>query len=112
MTSGNNDPEEWRQIIGNKHHKDELAKKFKDNRMLDDITITDPSKEKNRTKKVFDSLDEVCYTFDLGRPIWLDKNIKEFKKMDKTRFDSDNFIEGIDFDYLEIHVIEEDEIWE
>lgn len=31
MTSGNNDPEEWRQIIGNKHHKDELAKKFKDN---------------------------------------------------------------------------------
>lgn len=31
MTSGNNDPEEWRQIIGNKHHKEELAKKFKDN---------------------------------------------------------------------------------
>ncbi len=31
MTSGNKDPEEWRQIIGNKHHKDELAKKFKDN---------------------------------------------------------------------------------
>lgn len=31
MTSGNNDPEEWRQMIGNKHHKDELAKKFKDN---------------------------------------------------------------------------------
>lgn len=31
MTSGNNDPEEWRKIIGNKHHKNELAKKFKDN---------------------------------------------------------------------------------
>lgn len=31
MTSGNNDPEEWRQIIGNKHHKNELAKKFKNN---------------------------------------------------------------------------------
>ena len=31
MTSANNDPEEWRQIIGNKHHKNELAKKFKDN---------------------------------------------------------------------------------
>lgn len=30
MTSGNNDPEEWRQIIGNKHHKNELAKNFKD----------------------------------------------------------------------------------
>ena len=32
MTSGNNDPEEWRDIIGNKNYKDGLAKKFKDNR--------------------------------------------------------------------------------
>ncbi len=31
MTSSNNDPEEWREIIGNKKHKDELANKFKDN---------------------------------------------------------------------------------
>ena len=31
MTSGNNDPEEWYKIIGNKHHKNELAKRFKDN---------------------------------------------------------------------------------
>ena len=29
MTSGNNDPEEWHDIIGNKSHKDEMAKKFK-----------------------------------------------------------------------------------
>lgn len=31
MTESNKDPEEWRKIIGNKHHKDELAQKFKDN---------------------------------------------------------------------------------
>lgn len=31
MTESNKDPEEWRQIIGNKAHKNELAKKFKDN---------------------------------------------------------------------------------
>lgn len=31
MTSGNNDPEEWRAIIGNKSYKKELARKFKDN---------------------------------------------------------------------------------
>lgn len=31
MTSGNDDPEEWRSIIGNKQHKDELARRFKDN---------------------------------------------------------------------------------
>ena len=31
MTGGNNDPEDWKEIIGTKHHKDELARKFKDN---------------------------------------------------------------------------------
>ena len=31
MTDSNNDPEEWRKIIGNKHHRDELAKDFKKN---------------------------------------------------------------------------------
>ena len=31
MTSSNKDPEEWRDVIGNKAHKNELAQKFKDN---------------------------------------------------------------------------------
>ena len=31
MTSGNDDPEDWREIIGNKTHKEELARRFKDN---------------------------------------------------------------------------------
>ena len=31
MTSGNNDPEEWRKVIGNKTYKEEPARKFKDN---------------------------------------------------------------------------------
>lgn len=31
MTSGNNDPEDWKAIIGTKAHKEELARKFKDN---------------------------------------------------------------------------------
>ncbi len=31
MTSGNNDPEDWKEIIGTKAHKEEMARKFKDN---------------------------------------------------------------------------------
>ena len=31
MTSGNSDPEDWRDTIGNKRYKNELANKFKDN---------------------------------------------------------------------------------
>lgn len=30
MTQGNSDPEDWRKLIGNKSHKEEMARKFKD----------------------------------------------------------------------------------
>lgn len=83
------------------------ARTFKDNRMLQDTCIEDGSGD-TRTHKIFRALDEICYRFDLGKPIWLDKTIAEFKRHSKARFTQDNFIENIDFDYLEIYVIEED----
>ena len=83
------------------------AKIFKDNRMLKDTVITDDSMD-TRTHKIFRALEDVCYQFDLGKPIWLDATVKDFKKHDRTRFTQDNFMESIEFDYLEIHVIEED----
>lgn len=83
------------------------AKIFKDNHMLRDTVICVDDDSLNRTKKVFKALDEVCYEFDLSKPIWLDSNIKDFKNHDKTRFTKDSFIESIDFDFLEFHVIEE-----
>jgi type I restriction enzyme R subunit len=39
MTAGNNDPEGWRSIIGNKTYKKELAKKFKDDNDIMKIAI-------------------------------------------------------------------------
>lgn len=83
------------------------ARIFQDNHMLQDTVICDERNE-TRTHKVFDALEAVCYQFDLSKPIWLDANIADFKKHDKTRFTSDNFVEDIGFDYLEIQVIEED----
>ncbi|NLL77879.1 MAG: hypothetical protein GX235_11650 [Clostridiales bacterium] len=83
------------------------AKIFKDNRQLKDTVIIDDSQD-TRTHKIFRAIDEIVYQFDLSRPIWLDSTIQEFKRHDKVRFTQDNFIESIDFDYLEIHVIEED----
>ncbi|TCL61206.1 hypothetical protein EDD76_101303 [Kineothrix alysoides] len=83
------------------------AKIFKDNRQLRDTVICDDSQD-SRTHKIFHAMDEIVYQFDLGKPIWLDSTVQEFKRHDKVRFTQDNFIETIDFDYLEIHVIEED----
>ena len=84
------------------------AKEFKSNRMIRDMVVENPSTELSRTKKIFAALDEICYEFDLSKPIWLEHNIEEFQRIDKTRFQKDNFIDAIDFDYLEIQVLEED----
>ena len=74
--------------------------------MLRDMTIED-DRDDTRTHKIFRALEEVCYAFDLGKPIWLDSNISEFKRHAKVRFTLDCFIEGIDFDFLEIQILEE-----
>lgn len=83
------------------------GKIWKDNRLLRD-TVVEDDREDTRTHKIFKGLEEICYQTDLGNPIWLDSTIKDFKKHDKARFYQDSFIEQIDFDYLEIQVIEED----
>jgi len=83
------------------------AKIFKDNHMLRDTVIIDDS-QNTRTQKIFRAIDDICNEFDLGKPIWLDSTVTEFKRHSKTRFIQDNFIEEISFDFLEIHVIEED----
>ena len=83
------------------------AKIIKDNHLLKDNVICDDS-EDTRTHKVFHAIEEACYEFDLGKPIWLDSTISEFKRHDKARFTADNFIESIEFDYMEIQIIEED----
>ena len=80
---------------------------FDDARMIASETIEDYSEE-TRTHKIFRALEEACNRLDLGKPIWLDSNVKEFKRLAKTRFYQDSFVEEIEFDYLELHVIEED----
>ena len=82
------------------------GKIWKDNHLLQDTVICDETDD-TRTHKIFHALDEICYEFDLSKPIWLDHNIKEFQRHDKTRFRNDNFVDSIEFDYLEIQIIEE-----
>lgn len=80
---------------------------IKGTHLLSDITVADES-ENTRTHKIFRALEQACYEFDLGKPIWLDANVEEFKRHAKTRFTQDCFIEAVDFDFLELQVLEED----
>ena len=83
------------------------GKLFKDNHMLCDMVAINDDPTLNRTRKVFSSLEEICLAFDLGQPIWLDSTINDFRRHSKCRFTQDSFVEQIEFDYLEIQVIEE-----
>jgi len=82
------------------------GKILKDNRLIKDTVVTDDT-DCSRTQKILEALESICLQFDLSKPIWLELNINEFKMRGKTRFYPDSFIEPIDFDYLEIQILEE-----
>ena len=84
------------------------CKLWKNNHLLKDMVVENDNPDLNRTKKIFAAIDPVCYEFNLAKPIWLDSTVADFKKHDRTRFYQDTFVEEIEFDFLEIHVIEED----
>ena len=81
---------------------------FKSNKMLQSTTIELDIPDETRTHKVFMALEQICEEFDLSNPIWLDSNINEFKRIERTIFYAYSFVESIDFDYLDFYVIEED----
>ena len=65
------------------------------NHLLKDMVVENDDAVTNRTRKIFDGIHSACYAF-------------EFKRHSKVRFYQDNFIDSIDFSYMEIQVIEED----
>ena len=48
------------------------GKIWKDSHLLKDTVICMSDDSMSRTQMVFGSLEEICYQFDLGHPIWLD----------------------------------------
>lgn len=54
------------------------------------------------------ALGEICYQMDLQKPMWLNKNQREWEEFAQTRFVQEHFIEHIDFDKLEIEFFNPD----
>lgn len=87
----------WGKLTGNNH-------------ILRDHIVEVPDANLSRTGKVFHALEQLSRFFDLPVPLWLDGNIRDFQRTSRTRFTQDSFIEPIGFDYMEIQIIEEDEV--
>lgn len=82
------------------------GKIWQDNRLIKDYVYEEDSDD-TRTHKIFRGIENFAREFDLETPIWLESNINEFKSYNKTRFNKDSFIESIEFDYLEVQILEE-----
>ena len=86
------------------------VREWKDNHLIKDTVIEDPS-EDTRTHKVFRALETACVEFDLAVPVWLDATIRDFQRHARARFTKDANKKKKNFDYLEIYVIEEDDLY-
>ena len=84
----------WGKLI--KHHK--IVRDV----VLDMALITDSA------QTVRAALDDFAPALDIARPIWLPKNETDLTKFIITRFYPDQFMENVDFDWLEIEIIGDD----
>jgi hypothetical protein len=84
------------------------GKLIKNNHVQRDTVICIDNQTMSRTAKVYQCLEDICYEFDLAKPMWLKSNQNDFIRHARTRFTQDNFVEHIEFDYLDFQVIEEE----
>lgn len=82
------------------------AKKIKDNKIIASLNIKNneniPLNEKR--EKCFR---EICLKFDLSVPLWLKKHDDEFIQYKYVIFYPDDFIDEVDFDKLEIDLLDD-----
>ena len=58
--------------------------------------------------EVEEALTELCREFDIPRPLWLDKHLREYEAFQRTRFLPEHFMEDVPFQRLEIEYLEDD----
>ncbi|NLN42185.1 MAG: hypothetical protein GX160_09445 [Clostridiales bacterium] len=54
-------------------------------------------------------IEEICYEFDLQRPLWFPKNQREYEEYRRIVLTQDNFMEPIDFDTFELEILDNDD---
>ncbi|MGI6189803.1 MAG: hypothetical protein GX041_05260 [Clostridiales bacterium] len=81
----------------------------KNNKIIMDMVSEYSGADLSEQDRLHRCIEEICYKLDLERPIWLEKNQREFEEYKRAVLTQDNFMEKIDFDALEIEVIQDDE---
>lgn len=78
----------------------------KRNKIITDTVIERQNSNDDEAVLFEDCLTEMCREFDLENPMILPKNWRDYFQYQRVVFTKDNFIDKINFDNLEIEVLE------
>ncbi len=81
----------------------------KKNKILQDMVAEYPGDDISEMDMLHECIQQICYEFDLQRPIWLSKNQREYGEYRRIVLTQDNFIEPIDFDALELEILDNED---
>lgn len=82
------------------------ARKIKDNKIIASLNIKN-NENISSSEKLEKCLKEICQKLDLSVPLWIKKHNIEFSQFKYVTFYQDDFIDDIDFDKLEIELIDD-----
>lgn len=85
------------------------GKILKNNMIVTDQVFELNAPDLSVNEKINKGMESLCYHFDIQKPMWFSDNTNDMTQIGKTRFMNHHFIEEIDFDYLEIDIIENKE---
>ena len=83
------------------------ARKIKKNHIIDSITVKNKEQITSLEKRE-KCLKEICQKLDLSVPVWLKKHDAEFSEFKYVTFYPQDFIDEVDFDKLEIELLDDD----
>ncbi|HOB19925.1 MAG TPA: hypothetical protein PK830_07335 [Candidatus Atribacteria bacterium] len=80
----------------------------KNNKIVKDMVVPCDPVGQSKEDCLHYCIQQICYEFDLQRPVWFPKNQREYDEFRLVTFNQDNFMETVNFDALEIEVIEDE----
>lgn len=85
------------------------AKKIAKNHLIDSIVVKNKENNITLSERRDKCLKEICQKLDLSLPVWLKKHDLEFSQFKYVTFYPQDFIDEVDFDKLEIELIDDDD---
>jgi hypothetical protein len=80
------------------------GKLIKNTRVIMDVMVEREDESKPFRDILEECFLEICKSLDIPVPLWLKKNTTEFAAYKRTFFNSEHFVEKINFDRFEIRM--------